>query len=202
MTIYNDLVKRSEWDFNWQDNMPNKYVNHLGTVKVDWHAEEINSEVCPCGPKSYKQLEELGGSLENAWDYNRVDEKNHKELYEIAKRFHLEDLFLELHVQKPGQMHNLHMDMGALGGAEGVDRTKQVARLFVMLADWEPGQVIMFGSYHWLKWRKGDVVYFDWYNVPHGTCNFGHHDRPLLSVTGTKTPTFNQMLTAGLTNHD
>jgi hypothetical protein len=59
-----------------------------------------------------------------------------------------------------------------------------------MLADWRPGQVIMFGSYHWTKWKKGDAVYFDWYNVPHGTCNFGHHPRPLLSVTGTKTPDF------------
>jgi len=61
-----------------------------------------------------------------------------------------------------------------------------------MLEDWNPGQVIMLGGKHFTKWKRGDAVYFDWYNVPHGTCNFGHHDRPLLSVTGTITNEFEQ----------
>jgi hypothetical protein len=192
MTIYDDLIKRSDWNFDWDRDMPNKYVKNLGNFDGDWEVDEITGEVCPCGPKSYQQLEEMGGSLDKAWDYNLVDADNHPVLYELAKSFGLNDLFVELHVQRPGQMHNLHMDMGALGGAKDVDRTKQVARLFVMLSDWRPGQVIMFGSDHWWKWKKGDAVYFDWYNVPHGTCNFGHHHRPLLSVTGTKTPEFNE----------
>ena len=168
MTIYDDLIKRSEWDFNWREDMPNNFVRHVGNIEGDWEVRDISKDVCPCGPQSYKQLEEMGGSLENAWDYNLVDADKHSQLYELAEKFGLKDLFVELHVQRPGQMHPLHMDMGALGGSKDVDRSKQVV----------------------IKWKKGDAVFFDWYNVPHGTCNFGHHDRPLLSVTGTITKEF------------
>ena len=194
MTIYNELIKRSDWNFDWNSTMPDNFVKHIGRVECNLTLDDIKKDVCPCGPKSYKQVEEVGGDLENAWDYNLVDENNHPDLYGIAKSFGLEDLFVELHVQRPGQMHPLHMDMGALGGSKQVDRSKQVARLFVLLADWEPGQVIMLGSSSITKWRRGDCFYFDWYNVPHGTCNFGHKDRPLLSVTGTRTDRFNEIL--------
>ena len=102
-TIYNDLAKRSEWDFNWQGEMPKGFVKHLGNIKGDWEVKDISKDVCPCGPKSYKQLEEMGWSLENAWDYNLVDAGNHVELYKLAKVFGLEDLFVELHVQRPGR---------------------------------------------------------------------------------------------------
>jgi len=190
MTIYDDLIKRSEWDFDWREDMPTRFVKHIGNMKGEWEVGDISKDVCPCGPKSYKQLEEMGGSLENAWDYNLVDADKHTQLYELAEKFGLRDLFVELHVQRPGQMHPLHMDLGALGGSKAVDRSKQVARLFVMLEDWKPGQIMMFGADHVVKWKKGDAIYFDWYNVPHGTCNFGHHDRPLLSVTGTITKEF------------
>jgi hypothetical protein len=174
--------------------MPEKFVKHIGRIKSNWNVDNVVKDICPCGPKSYEQVEEVGGNLENAWDYNQVDSDNHPKLYNIAKFFGLEDLFVELHVQRPGQMHPLHMDMGALGGSKKVDRAKQVARLFVLLDDWQPGQVIMFGSDHFTKWQRGDVLYFDWYNVPHGTCNFGHKDRPLLSVTGTITPKFSDIM--------
>tara|TARA_R110001599_G_scaffold5047_1_gene25451 strand:- start:39 stop:689 length:651 start_codon:yes stop_codon:yes gene_type:complete len=190
MTIYNELIKRSAWDFDWQGEMPNKFVRYLGNIKGDWEVPDISKDVCPCGPKSYKQLEEMGSSLDNAWDYNLVDSNQHSQLYETAKVFGLEDLFVEFHVQRPGQMHPLHMDLVALGGSQEVDRSKKVIRLFVMLEDWKAGQVLMFGADNMVKWKRGDVIYFDWYNVPHGTCNFGHHDRPLLSVTGTLTEQF------------
>ena len=37
----------------------------------------------------------------------------------------------------------------------------------------------------WTKWKKGDVLFFDWRNTPHSTANCGTKDRPWLKITGT-----------------
>ena len=44
------------------------------------------------------------------------------------------------------------------------------------------------------RWKKGDCVYFSWFDVPHGTANYGHHARPLLFISGETTSEFNKIL--------
>ena len=57
----------------------------------------------------------------------------------------------------------------------------------IQLTDWQPGQFWEFGNYHWNQWTAGDVVTFDWQNMPHSTANAGHHPRVTLQLTGVKT---------------
>ena len=52
----------------------------------------------------------------------------------------------------------------------------------------------MLGNQLIVEWNKGDVLWFDWYNVPHGTANFSRSDRMLLQVTGETTPEFENLI--------
>ena len=61
---------------------------------------------------------------------------------------------------------------------------KTIWRCFVALDDWHPGQIVNFEPNFWTEWKKGDVVFFDWKNTPHATCNGGYHQRPFLKITG------------------
>ena len=64
----------------------------------------------------------------------------------------------------------------------------------ISLDDGAPGQVMMFGGEHIHHWKKGDAIYFRWQDIPHGTANFGHTDRPLIITTGEVTDKFNLLL--------
>ena len=61
---------------------------------------------------------------------------------------------------------------------------KDIWRCFVALDDWKPGQIVNFEPGFWTKWKKGDVLFFDWRNTPHSTANCGVDNRPFLKVTG------------------
>ena len=61
---------------------------------------------------------------------------------------------------------------------------QDIWRCFVALDDWKPGQIVNFEPGFWTKWKKGDVLFFDWRNTPHSTANCGINNRPFLKVTG------------------
>lgn len=105
------------------------------------------------------------------------------ELQRIADSFELDNAMARLHVQWPGQVWNLHIDK--LEKWMPADPSK-VERYFVQLTDWQPGHFWSFGNYTWQGWRAGDVVTFDWYNVPHCTANAGLTPRITLQVTGVR----------------
>lgn len=102
----------------------------------------------------------------------------------IADQFGLENSMARIHIQKPGQVWNLHLDK--LEKWMPADPT-QVVRYFVQLTDWQPGHFWSYGNYMWSAWRAGDVSTFDWLNVPHSTANAGHVPRATLQITGVKT---------------
>ena len=94
-------------------------------------------------------------------------------------------------------MHMLHMDANYGNGFWdylGSDKDKKLARLMIMLDDWAPGQVMMFGGKHIHHWKKGDAIYFRWQDLPHGTANFGHTNRPLVLTTGEINEEFESLL--------
>lgn len=105
------------------------------------------------------------------------------ELKKIADSFGLDNAMARLHVQWPGQVWNLHLDK--LEKWMPADPSR-VERYFVQLTDWEPGHFWSFGNYTWQNWAAGDVVTFDWKNVPHSTANASHTPRVTLQVTGVK----------------
>ena len=51
-----------------------------------------------------------------------------------------------------------------------------------------------YGNFHHNQWRAGDVVTFDWQNIPHSTANAGHHPRVTFQITGVKTPDTDKFL--------
>lgn len=105
-------------------------------------------------------------------------------LQRIVDDFALDGVMPRIHVQLPGELWHLHIDKLQKWLPE--DPT-QVMRIMIQLTDWQPGQFWEFGNYHWNHWRAGDVITFDWKNMPHSTANAGHHPRVTLQITGVKT---------------
>lgn len=60
-------------------------------------------------------------------------------------------------------------------------------RIFIQLTDWRPGQFWEFGNYHWNQWRAGEIITFDWENMPHCTANAGYDPRVTFQLTGIRT---------------
>lgn len=105
-------------------------------------------------------------------------------LKQLSKQFALEDCMERIHVQRPGEVWNLHIDKLDKWSP---DDPSKVMRIIIQLTDWQPGQFWEFGNYHWRRWRAGDIVTFDWANMPHSTANAGHNPRATLQLTGVVT---------------
>ena len=105
-------------------------------------------------------------------------------LQRISDAFAMDDTMNRLHVQMPGEVWTRHIDKLDKWSP---DNPSRVLRIFIPLQDWRPGQFWEFGNYHWNKWRAGQVIVFDWENVPHCTANAGHDPRLTFQITGVKT---------------
>jgi len=112
-------------------------------------------------------------------------------LKRIVDQFGLADCMTRIHVQRPGEVWNLHIDKLQKWLPEDPAR---VMRIFVQLTAWQPGQFWEYGNYHWNQWRAGSVTTFDWANIPHSTANAGHHARVTLQLTGVRTEKTNEFL--------
>ena len=102
-------------------------------------------------------------------------------LQRMSDAFGLRDCMNRIHVQMPGQLWHLHIDKLYKWFPE---HPEKVARIFIALTDWQPGQFWEYGNYHHRNWKSGDVTTFDWQNVPHSTANAGFHPRVTLQITG------------------
>lgn len=100
---------------------------------------------------------------------------------------------IKFDVQKPGQMFYWHLDnFGGILKEQRQDYKtfapcdsdqRLIMRVIVFLEDQKPGQVWQQGNCY-LKWKRGDCITWPWRDIPHGTANFSHCDRPTLNVTG------------------
>jgi len=181
----------------------------LGHIEPDWQDElqQILSESQPAtwetrgfkGEGMYIPRPELA---EEEYDLERVgvDPKVvitdlswrlGPRLQAISDAFGLEDCMNRIHVQRPGQVWNLHIDKLYKWAP---DAPESVMRIFVQLTDWQPGQFWEYGNHHWNQWRAGSVTTFDWRNIPHCTANAGHHARVTLQLTGVVTAKTNDFL--------
>lgn len=118
------------------------------------------------------------------WDIPEV-------LQKVSKLFSLEDCMNRVHVQKPGEVWNLHLDKLEKWNPENPD---SIIRIQVALTDWQPGQFWSYGNYQHSMWKVGEVTTFDWQNLPHSTANASHHPRVTFQITGVKTAQTEQFL--------
>jgi hypothetical protein len=105
-------------------------------------------------------------------------------LQRLSDEFGLKKCMNRIHVQRPGEIWNLHLDKLQKWDP---DHPETVMRIMIQLTDWQPGQFWEYGNYHYNQWQAGDVTTFDWQNIPHATANAGFHPRVTFQITGIKT---------------
>jgi hypothetical protein len=107
----------------------------------------------------------------------------------MIESLHMQKTKQAFHIQHPGEMLNLHIDKQY----EMHNDHTRIARFFIFLEDWKPGHFMHMGT-SFVKWRKGDVLWFDWPNMPHASANAGWEPRCLIQVTGTITKLTEKLL--------
>lgn len=177
-------------------------LQYLGHITPDWHdvVDDIvnNAKPATWATRGYKgegvpppredlaseeyDLERFGYGKD--YTITHIGWEIPKVLDKYIDAIALDGCMARLHIQKPGEVWNLHLDK--LGKWAPTD-PDSVMRIFIQLTDWQPGQFWEYGNYHWNQWRAGDVSTFDWQNIPHSTANAGMHARVTLQLTGVKT---------------
>jgi hypothetical protein len=170
--------------------LENTWADELAKViedsnPVTWRTRGKSNDPLQRASEEYDQeeydLERIGMSKD--YVLTNLNYQLTPELQRIADSFNLDNSMARLHVQWPGQVWNLHIDKLEKWMPEDPTR---VERYFVQLTDWQQGHFWSFGNYTWQNWCAGDVVTFDWLNVPHSTANAGHSPRVTLQVTGVR----------------
>ena len=105
-------------------------------------------------------------------------------LQRISDAFALENCMNRIHVQRPGEVWNLHLDKLYKWDP---DHPEQIMRIMIQLTAWQPGQFWQYGNYNYSQWQAGDVTTFDWANIPHCTANAGFDPRVTFQITGIRT---------------
>lgn len=191
-------IAQSDYHFDWQRQETQGFdYKWLARFDCNWE-EELEQIKHVAKPKTWAtrgkkyhpdhpRLEAEENDLRNAgMDTNTIIFRKHFEFEGIWKRV-IDSLGLEntkqaFHIQYPGEMLNLHIDKQY----EMNDDASQVARFFIFLEDWKPGHFLQMGT-SYIQWRKGDLVHFDWKNIPHASANAGWEPRCLIQLTGTIT---------------
>jgi hypothetical protein len=196
-------VTRSKSNYHFdpaRQDQPHEVFTYLGRITDnDWH-QDIADIVAASEPATWETRGYKGQGVlppredleAEEYDIRRVgaDPKmtithlNWKipdSLKKITHQFGLEDCMERIHVQRPGEVWNLHIDKLQKWCPE--DPSK-VMRVMIQLTDWQPGQFWEYGNYHYRQWQAGDVTTFDWANIPHSTANAGHHPRVTFQLTG------------------
>jgi len=115
----------------------------------------------------------------------------------FGEYFKMKRMRTRIHVQMPGQMFSMHIDK--LWHRYPND-PKKILRICVMLSDYEPGQVLVYGNSVFTQWREGAVHCFDTLNVPHSTANMSRVPRFMMVITGIRTEETDTILRSS--NHD
>jgi len=200
-------TSRWNWDY-WSNKQDPSMYKLIAQFKGKWSIDPVfkkENYYKGTNPTTILQQEHWGLKLEDRYDESWIAREQKKDYDPIIKATALKDPVCWVHQQMPGQMHLLHMDNAKTDHLHQSksgkpltlrQRRNKIARLLIMLDDWHPGQVVMLGNYHWVKWKKGDTMYFSWADLPHATANMGHDPRPMLFLQGEITEKFKKMLSS------
>jgi hypothetical protein len=181
---------------------PERVVAYLGNIEPTW-AHDLKDIVDNARPATWATRGYKGEGIEApadelaAEEYDLVSHGMSKDLpishltwripeslQRISNAFALENCMNRIHVQRPGEIWNLHIDKLQKWDP---DHPEMIMRIMIQLTAWQPGQFWAYGNYHYNQWRAGDVTTFDWANIPHATANAGFHPRVTLQLTGIRT---------------
>jgi hypothetical protein len=149
---------------------------------------------------------------ENKLIFAEPDPVTQAKFLEIPKMLGLADAYTTVNVQRPGAVTVLHTDKeqanfpdenaqfkrilkkafklgtdAPFGHMSNEDQYAKLERCFVFLEDHKPGHVIILDGEYVTDWRRGDVLWFDWRDCVHATCNISHETRALLQIMGHRT---------------
>lgn len=174
-------------------------VTTLGNIDPFW-ANELKDIMALAKPKTWRTRGQGADRPSEEYDQEEYDLEQHgygkdfvvsdltwevpESFKRLEQRFGMDNSKMRLHVQRPGQMWNLHLDKLQKWNP---DDPSKVMRIMIALNDWEPGHFFSYGNYVHTGWRAGDVTTFDWQNLPHSTANAGHGPRVTLQLTGVVT---------------
>ena len=200
--LFDKLLQRSSYrnEFLTNKPLPKKYYKFpICNINNDLYPEEVeidNRNYDWCVPAA-EQQKEINADINNNFDMSVIKAERYKTLYDWMHSWHLKNPIGQIHNQQPGQSHPFHMDVINSYNKyipDPKEKQTRVKRVFVFLNDWSIGQIIMMGTKTITGWKKGDVIWFDWWNVPHGTANFGRTNRMMLQITGETTPAFEKLI--------
>ena len=159
----------------------NGFLNRL-KVQQNWDHPPFTSEY------DRAELELLKLNPDHVFFHNLSADDN-PTIQKIIDSFKFSAGGASFHIQRPGGVFPYHID--ELPGTKGNDPDswldkdpKWAARFEIQVLDWQPGHVWAVGNTYWKQWKAGDIVWHNWRNTPHGTCNLGRSDRVTLQVTG------------------
>jgi len=150
--------------------------------------------------KDQEQYDRVAHGLDKTDQTNLVLEKYLDQFHTIKSMvdyWGLDNVSYRAHVQWPGQFFGLHIDK--LWHRNPTDPAR-IIRLQLCLADYEYGQLIMYGNSAITQWHAGDVHIFDTLNVPHCTANMSTTPRPNLTITGLRTSKTDEILSKATPN--
>ncbi len=201
--------KKSNYHFdNFKNDLQVDKVTKLGKIVADY-SEDVKHAIESSKPATWRTRGAVGKTRPEeelaAEDYDleqfgygkdyQITHLNWEitpNLKKISDLFGLSDCMERIHVQKPGEVWNLHLDKLEKWAP---DSPWTVMRVQVALTDWEQGHFWSYGNYNHQQWRAGDVTTFDWQNLPHSTANAGHNPRVTFQLTGVITEKTNDFLT-------
>ena len=212
-TTWNYRRKMSKWHFDTTLDDTNYEGIKMNFVrfKGDWSNELDRAQFKESPPMdlseylvrmAIQEMIELGIDYKCEGKRMTVDPIKHPKIQKIVDSFQLRSPYAQVLLQKPGDFFQYHIDAICY---DGLDRHKVTdmseveidndsVRMFVAMEDWSWGQYLLMGNYHWTQWKAGDCMWFRWQDMPHGSANCGHIDRPMLKTTGKKTPEFEKLL--------
>lgn len=189
---------QSSYHFDWKRHELSGYdYKWVGTICGDWDTEldDIKKQALPktwgtrgkvYHPNHPDLIAEENDLINAGMSKDSVIFRKHFEFNGVWQTL-IDTLGLDnskqaFHIQYPGEMLNLHIDKQY----EMNDDPNVVSRFFIFLEDWKPGHFLQMGT-SFVQWKKGDVVWFDWRNMPHASANAGWDPRCLIQITGTNT---------------
>jgi hypothetical protein len=210
-TSWNERRKRSSyhWDNKIDDeNSPMVWLDKV-SFRGNWK-HEIDHAVydVPLNTNLSKLLERnsvqelLSLGLNPTIRSNRclTTASNQPLIHSMIEHLGIKADHVRIHKQLPGDQNTLHMDTMSQHIAHTTntdadydqmdDDSVDTVRVVVALNDWQWGHFFQLGNRMWYQWDAGDVVHWDWKNLPHSTANAGHVPRYVGIITGRPTDKF------------
>ena len=169
-----ETMETVTWGNRWDKKGLSKKSDPRGVLKENELKDIIDAGGDPEQPM-YHGTRDIGPQMQQMIDILGMENPRHK-----------------LHIQLTGESVAMHLDKHY--EVEEKHDDKEVRRFLIALADWEPGQFIVFGNQICERWVAGSILTFEWKDMPHGTANASLHKRPLLSVVGYVTETTQDLL--------